>query len=239
VVVTRAKHQAGPLQSALEACGANVVLAPALAVVDPSDGGAALRSLVERLEQYAWLVVTSANGAERFLQAMGERVPPPQLRFASVGPSTTAALGEAGIDVAFEAHEAVGDALVAGFPAAGDAAEAVAVVRAEVGRPTVPDGLRELGYPVDVIAGYAVEPTTFDAATASAVAAADVITFASGRTAGFVVDALGVHALPSTVVCIGPVAASAAEELGLTVTAVAEPHTGEGIVAAVCALFAP
>ena len=41
---------------------------PAIEIEDPDDGGAALReSRVAGIDSYDWLVLTSANGARRFL----------------------------------------------------------------------------------------------------------------------------------------------------------------------------
>lgn len=252
VVVTRAVHQSGPLSDALAAAGAVVVAAPAIEVVDPSDGGVALAEAVDALlaGRYLWVVVTSANGAQRLVTELERRIggdglpggggvdgPIGEVRFASVGPATTARLADAGLTVSLEAYEAVGDSLVERFEAEVSLDQArtrrVLIVRAETGRPTVPDGLARLGWDVDLVPAYAVAPMAFDEATRKAIAEAEVITFASGRTAGFIVDACGVDNLPPTVVCIGPVAAAAATELGLEVAAVADPHTTEGLVASV------
>ena len=64
----------------------------------------------------------------------------------------------------------------------------------------------------------------------------DVATFASSSTVRNLCQALGPRAAlldRVKTVCIGPVTASAARELGLRVDAVADEHTVEGLVAAV------
>ncbi len=256
VVVTRATHQAAPLRDGLIAAGAAVVSAPAIEIVDPSDGGVGLQAAITALSDgaYDWVVATSANGAERLVEALtAERNDRGEgsaaalgldaIRVASVGPATTRALEAGGLSVALEAHEAIGDSLVDRFgaeestkPGSADVGDGrVLVVRAETGRPTVPDGLAALGWNVDLVAAYAVAPVAFNEPTLDAIAAADVITFASGRTAAFIVEACGADRLPATVVCIGPVAAKAATELGLVVAEVADPHTTEGLIEAVIA----
>ena len=53
-----------------------------------------------------------------------------------------------------------------------------------------------------------------------------------------VVGAYGAHALPPVVVCMGPITAAAASDAGIEVTAVADPHTLDGLVAATIAAFA-
>jgi uroporphyrinogen-III synthase len=69
----------------------------------------------------------------------------------------------------------------------------------------------------------------------------DIITFTSASTVRHFSTVVGSPAeltrVP-TVVCIGPSTAAAAEEAGLVVTAVAEPHNTDGLVAAVAATAA-
>lgn len=65
MVVCRPLGQAAELAERLEAAGAEPVSAPVIAVADPRDGGAALRSALAGLRASDWLVVTSPNGAAR------------------------------------------------------------------------------------------------------------------------------------------------------------------------------
>jgi uroporphyrinogen III methyltransferase/synthase len=62
----------------------------------------------------------------------------------------------------------------------------------------------------------------------------DAITFTSASTVRGFLQALGDIGLVGNpkVVCIGPVTAKAAREHGLTVHAVANPHTTDGLVEA-------
>jgi uroporphyrinogen-III synthase/uroporphyrinogen III methyltransferase/synthase len=61
----------------------------------------------------------------------------------------------------------------------------------------------------------------------------DAVTFTSASTVRGFVRALGPTRGNPRVVCIGPVTAREARDRGLTVHAVANPHTIEGLVAAV------
>lgn len=74
VVVCRPLEQAAELAERLEAAGAEPVSAPVIAVVDPPDGGTALRSALAGLRAGDWLVVTSPNGATRVSEALAEGV---------------------------------------------------------------------------------------------------------------------------------------------------------------------
>jgi uroporphyrinogen-III synthase len=78
-----------------------------------------------------------------------------------------------------------------------------------------------------------------DATDALGAGAVDAVTFTSASTVRGFVGALGaVRGLPK-VVCIGPVTAAEARAHGLTVHAVADPHTTDGLVGALERVFAP
>lgn len=70
MVVCRPLGQAAELAERLEAAGAKPVSAPVIAVADPPDGGAALRSALAALRAGDWLVITSPNGATRVGEAL-------------------------------------------------------------------------------------------------------------------------------------------------------------------------
>jgi len=67
----------------------------------------------------------------------------------------------------------------------------------------------------------------------------DAITFTSASTVRGFVRALRALKGNPKVVCIGPVTAREARERGLRVSAVARPHTSEGVVAALERAFTP
>ena len=65
VVVTRARHQASALASALEERGAQVLEFPAIEIAPPTDPQP-LAEAVAGIEAYRWVVLTSANGVDAF-----------------------------------------------------------------------------------------------------------------------------------------------------------------------------
>jgi uroporphyrinogen III methyltransferase/synthase len=238
VVVTRARAQASALADALRSLGADVVEAPAIEVVDPADGGAALRSAVGRIDTYDWLVLTSPNGVERtFAQVPDARVLA-GVRVAAVGSGTATALARHRIVADLVPESFVGEGLVASFPPPPDGGGRVLIARAAVARDVVPDGLRAAGWEVDVVDAYRTRPVALTEAQAEAVAAADAVTFASSSSVTNLCAALGPDRLPPTLVSIGPVTSEAIRAQGLTVAAEADPHTIDGLVAAVLATLA-
>ena len=64
VVLTRPVEQSSELAELLADVEVNVLLIPLIKIVGPSDGGRKLQAALEHVEEYDWIVVTSANGAQ-------------------------------------------------------------------------------------------------------------------------------------------------------------------------------
>jgi uroporphyrinogen III methyltransferase/synthase len=238
VVVTRARAQASVLADALRGLGAEVVEAPMLEIVDPDDGGAALRAAIGRVRSYDWLVLTSPNGVERTFAHVPDARALAGVRVAAVGSGTAAALARHRIVADLVPESFVGEGLVDAFPPPPDGGGRILVARAAVARDVVPDGLRAAGWEVDVVDAYRSRPVPLTEAQADAVEAADAVTFASSSSVANLCDALGTDRLPSALVSIGPVTSETIRAKGLPVAAEADPHTIDGLVAAVLSTLA-
>jgi uroporphyrinogen III methyltransferase/synthase len=239
VVVTRAREQAGPLVEGLRRLGAVPVEVPVVEVVDPADGGTALAHAAAGLAAFDWVVLTSANGVDRLLPLLRDSRAFGACRIACVGPATAAALARWHVRADLVPDEAVGEALVDAFPAPpDDRAGRVLVAQAADARPVVAEGLRDAGWGVEVVEAYRTVPVTPAPGVVEKAAAADAVTFTASSTVLAYLDAAGPDAVPSAVVCIGPVTAGTARDAGLAVTAVADPHTVEGLLDALVATLA-
>jgi uroporphyrinogen-III synthase len=234
VVVTRATAQAGTLAAVLRAAGAEVVEVPSIEIAEPADGGAGLLAALGHLEPYDWLVVTSANGAVRLVEALAGR-PPSPVRVAAVGPGTAAALLQGGIVADLVPERFVAEGLVDAFPAGPGS---VLVAQAEAARPVLAEGLRAKGWHVEVVVAYRTLPARPGPGLVAAAAAADAITFTSGSTVTGYLAVAGAEAVPPIVACIGPVTADVARTAGLDVTVVAAEHSLEGLVSALVGALA-
>lgn len=108
VAITRAADDAGTLAEAFSAQGLRTWHVPTIEFSGPPDPGP-LRDCVNRLDEFQWLVFTSARavtsvcGGEDWSQRWARSRE--RLRVASVGPATTARLARAGIDVHAVADE--------------------------------------------------------------------------------------------------------------------------------------
>ncbi|MGD9704927.1 MAG: uroporphyrinogen-III synthase [Acidimicrobiia bacterium] len=234
IVVTRAAEQGRRFTELLSALGADVIELPLIAVVDAPDGGSALREATDRLREFDWIVVTSPNGASRLAALLppassGEPLP----RIAAIGAATEAALGT-GRSADLVAGTAVAEGLLDDL--AGVAPARVLVVQGDRARPALVDGLRAMGWAVERVVAYRTVPARPPADELWRALDADAITFASASTVQSFVEAVGsAERHPPVVVSIGPETTAAAVHLGLGVTATADPHSLDGMVAALVA----
>ncbi len=244
VVVTRARQQASALIARLAALGAATVEVPAIAITDPADGAAALSAAVERLAAgaYAWVVVTSPNGAQRLLAALAAAGRDARalggVGLAAIGPGTAEVLAQAHLVPDLVPERFVAESLLDAFPDAGPDGGGVLLARAAVARDVLPDGLAAKGWSVDVVEAYRTEAVPLDDAARAALADAEIVTFTSSSTVTNFLAAAGPEAVPPVVAAIGPVTAATARDHGLTVDVEAQVHTIDGLVDALCAWVA-
>ena len=183
-------------------------------VVDPSDDGAALRRR-RAVHEYDWVVLTSANGAERLCRELRDARAFGAARVAAIGPGTAAALRRWGVAADLLPARFVAESMVEAFPSG---TGRVLLPRAAVARDVLPDGLRAKGWTVDVVEAYRTErPPVSDAMRASA-RSADAVTFTSSSTVTNYLEAVGDDAVPGVVACIGPVTAETARRGGCAST---------------------
>lgn len=230
------------MASRLEAIGCSVVAVPLIEVLAPSDGGRALRSALDDLASYDWVVLTSANGVRSMTEA-GVLAPwPDGVAVAAVGPATAAAAREAGMPVRLVPDVATAAALVEAFPPPGphDGRRVLAPL-AELAGDTVVAGLEARGWLVDRVEAYR---TTASAEAPDALpgneidVGIDVVTFFSPSAVDRWVARFGTR-VPVVVVCVGPSTAARAREAGLERILLAVPHSEDGVIAIVAGLTRP
>ncbi len=237
VVVTRTRTQASSLVARLCDLGAAPVEIPAIEIVDPDDGGAALADAVERLGIYDWVVLTSPNGAERFLAELYDARDLGGIGIAAIGPGTAATVAAANLVADLVPERYVAEGLLDAFPDPPEGGGRVLVARAAEARDVLPDGLRAAGWEVDVVQVYRTVAAEITDDHRQQVGSADVVTFTSSSTVARFVEAFGTDAVPPVVACIGPITAETARDHGLDVAVVADVHSIDGLVDALVAHF--
>ncbi len=246
VIVTRAPHQAAALASRLESLGAEVISIPTIEIGPPLDWTPVDKAL-ESLGVYDWVIFTSANGVDFFLQRFDEKNIERRLldgrRFAAVGSKTRRRLEDLGVSVDLQPAVFTSAALVGEFLSRYRGHEELAGMRvlvptSSISRDVIRPALASNGASVDVVKVYrtmrpSVDPTELKSRLRAS--AADSIVFASPSAIQNLERMLGhrdfVEVLSRLrVVCIGAVTKQAAQRLGVNVTAESGESTMEAIV---------
>jgi uroporphyrinogen III methyltransferase/synthase len=230
VVVTRAREQASTLVQLLRALGADTVELPTIEVVGPADGGRALARAAAEVAAADWVAFTSVNAVERFMALLPDTRALSPAKVAAVGPGTAAALAGWHVRADLVPPRAVAEALVEAFP---PGSGRVLVPQAAGARAVLAEGLTARGWEVDAVEAYRTVPATPSPDALAHAMAADAITFTSASTVRGYLDVAGEATMPEVVVSIGPVTSAAARAAGVPVSVVADPHTVDGVVAAV------
>lgn len=247
IAVTRAEQQLGSARQLFEAAGAEVVDLPAL-VVGPPDDWRPLDEALADLEQFHWLLFSSANGVDsvqsRLRRRGGDLVRRPKgLRIAAVGRRTGERLEEMGVEVDFVPSRFVADALIDEFPVSAWGLHLLLPRVQSGGRTVLAEAFGSAGARVVEVPAY--ETRCPDGLPSQAVQALQqgtlrAITFSSGKTVRHCVQLLEGAFGPQwqqvlegvKVVSIGPQTSQPCLELLGRVDAEAEPHDLEGLVAA-------
>jgi uroporphyrinogen-III synthase len=236
VVVTRPREEGVDLGRLLEQRGATVWLAPAIELAPAPKEDLARAAADLEAGTYTWVVFTSQAGVEAIGPLVDSAGGGLRAKVAAVGEGTADALRRFGVEADLIPKTFTTAALGRAFPRGSGR---ILLARADI----APDGLEAAlaakGWTpvrVDAYRTRLVGTLPAEVSRALASGAVDAVTFTSVSTVeGFSRAAGGVlGAAPRTPVsvCIGPVTAQAARDAGMKVAGVAQPHTIEGLVAA-------
>ena len=238
VLITRRSTLGSDLAEALEALGAEVVVAPTVEIL-PVEDPRPLDDALAALRGGDWIAFTSAHGvaavADRLLAS--ELPLDPGVHIASVGPSTTRAvlerLSPRRVELA-PVSEFRGEALAAVFAPLDLRGRRVLLPVSDLAPAILALALTRQGAEVcRVIAYRTVMPEGAAERLAAALTALDAATFASPSAVENFVAAAGERGRTVPAVVIGKSTAAAASRLGLKVVGVASAPSVAGLAAAV------
>ena len=239
ILVTRPADEGASLAATLRDAGAMVIEGPAIEIEQPSDWSElddAIRQLAAG--EFEWVSFTSPRAADAVCERLRRFGLPPRLpaKVAVVGPTTAKKLRESGVEVDLLADPHTTESLAEQFPS-GDGR--VLMPRADIAPEGLEAALEGKGWTAVRVEAYRTRfPNELPAEAREALenGRVDAVTFTSPST---VQGLMRLASLPEDVdvVCIGPVTAEAAGRAGLSVAAVATPHTVDGIVRALENLY--
>ena len=227
IVITRAASQSADLRNRLEDLGARVIECPTIQIVPPTTWKP-VDDAIRRLHAYSWLLFTSANAVEQFMDRMrGRRSAIP---IAVVGSATAAKLGEWQLEPSLIPKEFRAEGLLEAFPQ-NLVGTRILFPRAEVARELLPEELRRRGATVDVVTVYRTVRASFgDLGQILESENVDCVVFTRPST---IPD--GLHGLPAgaALAVIGPATREAARLLGLKVDIIPAESTVPALVKAI------
>ena len=240
IVVTRPAGHSARLVDSLEALGAQVMEFPTVKISD-ADDYRPLHKALENIGDYKWLVFTSINGVNMFFKEMKNYGKDIRLlagvKLAVAGPAAEEALREKGLNVDFIPEAYTSHNLLEGLLKLVGYDEKVLLARSDIAGAELCEGLKEKGMGFDEITVYKVAQNDMDKSeliTLLKENGIDFVTFTSPSTLKGFVSIIGRELIKEAgktrFVCIGPVTAKAASEMGLPVSGCADEHTDEGIV---------
>ncbi|HWE07073.1 MAG TPA: uroporphyrinogen-III C-methyltransferase [Rhizomicrobium sp.] len=238
VVVTRDRRQSSMLAEPLAALGAEVLFVPVIEIADAAESSP-LEQAIRNLASYDWLIFTSVNGVRHFVEALDrsdQDLRSLRAKLCAIGPATRAAVEALHLRVDVTPEEYVAESLLEALSGEDLKGKRILLPRAAVARDLVPVTLRERGAVVDVVEAYrTIIPADAAARAKEALAhKPDWITFTSSSTVKNLLAVTGTEAIAGIkIASIGPVTSATAREAGLAVDVEADPHTIDGLVAAI------
>ncbi len=242
IVITRPEEQAEELSALLRERGARVISFPTIRIAPPDDYGDLDRA-IQNIEQYQWIVFTSANGVrsffERFSGVRGDIRDLKGIRICTIGPATRTCVEAYHIPVDLVPDEYLSEGVVEAFKGRNIAGQNVLLPRALISGDVIPEGLSAMGARVDVATAYRTVSPGGDGKVLRELmegGRVDVLTFTSPSTVNNFMDIIGGRvSIPDhiRIACIGPVTESACRKAGLRVDIMQGPYSIPGLVGAI------
>lgn len=243
VLVTRTRQQASVLRERLVELGAHVLEAPTIELAPPQNWNE-VDDALRQVQQYNWLVLTSANGVDAIAQRLAHLDLDARhfagVKLAAIGDATAAAMqSRLGLRPDLVPTRFVAESLAAELIAQHDmAGKRVLLLRADIARPALPTLLSDAGATVTEVVAYETrlaKALPDDVLAALRNGAVHWVTFTSASTANNLAELLrDERSLLNRlkIASIGPITSEAVRALGLQVNVEADVASIDGLVAA-------
>jgi uroporphyrinogen III methyltransferase/synthase len=239
VMATRAANGPDPLAERLRTLGAEVIEQPAICISPPADWWPVDEALA-RLDQYDWLVFSSANGVRYLFDRMRERGASVAIRLpkvAAMGPGTADELTQYGLKVDLVPEQFRAESLAEAL-ACDAAGKRFLLARASRGREVLAERLTAVGAVVEQVVVYTstdVDRPNAEAAALLRAGKIDWITVTSSAIARSLAKLFGDDLRRAKLASISPITSGVLRELGYEPAAEAAEYTLAGLTAAIVA----
>ena len=248
ILVTRARSQASSLVQRIESLGGEVVEFPTIEIRPPESYGP-LDQAINQIGSYDWLIFTSVNGVEQFLnrfEKLEKNIADlAGIEVGAIGPETAKRLTAAQIQPSLVPKQYQAEGILEALIPETVLGKRILIPRAAKARDILPETLRQWGARVDVVEAYqTVLPQQDVSALCKSLreGTIDMITFTSSSTATNFAAMLRDQDLPrllsrAVIACIGPITRKTVEDLGMRPEVVSEEFTIPGLVSAMVDYF--
>ncbi|HXV80455.1 MAG TPA: uroporphyrinogen-III synthase [Candidatus Binatia bacterium] len=248
IVVTRARAQALSLVRRLESFGAEVVEFPTIEIRPPESYGP-LDQAIRQIASFDWIIFTSVNGVEQFLNRFEELGKEPAdltgVKIGAIGPETAKSLTAAHIEPNLVPKQYQAEGILEALIPETLRGKRVLIPRAAKARDILPETLRQWGARVDVVEAYQTVLPQADVTGLCKLLCEgriDVIAFTSSSTVTNFATLLRDQDLPKllcgvAIASIGPVTRKTVEDLGVRSEIVSKEFTIPGLVSAIADYF--
>jgi uroporphyrinogen-III synthase len=243
ILITRTPERSSELAATLQDEGATVLSIPAIEIIPPESYGP-LDEALASLDQFDWIVFTSAHSVEVFEERRDPSVFPGHI--AAIGPATANAIERLGLPVTLVPSVQIAESLAESLVPHAEGKN-VLLIRAAEAREVLPTALIQAGARLTVVEAYRNRIPIESAPHlrelfASPTQYPDAITFTSASTARNLIALLAVSGLtlPTGIVLasIGPITSQALRDLGLEPTVEAKEATIPELAQALIKQFA-
>lgn len=237
VLITRASDQIEPLRERFEELGARTLVQPAIEIAEPADWRPVDEALT-RIEQFDWLVFSSANGVRSCMDRLllsGDVRRLRNTKLAAIGPATAAELRRYCLHADVEPEEYRAESLVATL-APHARGKRFLLARASRGREVLRDELIAAGAEVEQVVVYRstdvseADPEVLAELEAGRV---DWVTATSSAIARSMAALLGDRLRRTRIASISPLTSETLREAGFEPATEAAVYTTEGVIEAI------
>jgi uroporphyrinogen III methyltransferase/synthase len=238
VLVAGSRGTSDKLRHGLSELGAEVVTRPAIRLADPPDWGP-VDAALDRLDEYGWVVFSSATGVDYLFQRLYERGGDVRrlgrAKLAAIGSGTAERLAGYHLRADLVPEEFVAESLARALVGAAPR-QRLLLARASRGREVLAETLVRAGADVDQVVVYAsvdVEQPDPEVAAALSAGEIDWVVVTSSSTVRSLARLYGAALRSARFASIGPLASAALRAAGYEPAAQATPHTSAGLVDAI------
>ncbi len=240
IMVTRAKENSKEFIKKIEEIGGEVLEFPTIEIAEIDDYSE-FDEVLTNIKTFNWIVFTSVNGVSTFFNRMKMKKIDLRslsgLKIASIGKETTKKINDFGVLINFMPCEYTSEKLLEGLLRILNENEKVLLVRSNIANDILKNGLEKKGIKVKNLIAYKIVKSDINKEQFIDVLREgylDFITFTSPSTVNNFVSILGKENITKLhnikVVCIGPVTAKAARELGFKEILYPDVYTVDGII---------